>query len=87
MRLPEILEAMREEEILIICADHGNDPEHTGWDHTREYVPLIVTGEKIKHDKELKTRKTFADVGATVAQYLEAEPTNIGESFLKEILK
>lgn len=87
MRLPEILNALREEEILIICADHGNDPEHKGWDHTREYVPLIVTGDAVKHDKELKIRKSFADVGATIAQYLGAEPTIIGESFLKEILK
>ncbi|MDO4395879.1 MAG: phosphopentomutase, partial [Clostridia bacterium] len=47
-RIPEIIAKMKDEDILFICADHGNDPVHTGWDHTREYVPLVVYGKKIK---------------------------------------
>lgn len=87
MRLPEILRAMKDEDILMICADHGNDPAHSGWDHTREYVPIIVTGKNIKRDHKLGVRESFADAGAAIAEYLGAEPTVIGKSFLKEILK
>lgn len=86
-RLPEILDAMGEEDILCICADHGNDPVHSGWDHTREYVPLVIYGKGVKAGVNLGVRKSFADLGATISEYLGAEPTVIGESFLGEILK
>lgn len=86
-RIPEILDAMGEEDILMICADHGNDPVHTGWDHTREYIPLMVYGRQVRGGVDLGVRSTFADIGATICQYLGAEPTVIGESFLGEILK
>ncbi len=86
-RIPEIIENMEEEDILMICADHGNDPVHSGWDHTREYVPLLVYGKNIKEGVCLGVRKSFADIGATICEYLGAEPTTIGESFLGEILK
>lgn len=85
-RLPEVMEAMGEEDILMICADHGNDPVHSGFDHTREYVPLLVYGKKVKRGVNLGIRKTFADVGATIADIFDAAPTSIGESFKKEIL-
>ena len=84
-RLPEIIMAMEDDDLLMICADHGNDPVHSGWDHTREYVPILVWGKKIKAGMDLGVRSSFADIGATIAEYLDAEPTHIGESFLKEI--
>ena len=84
-KLPEIIMAMEDDDLLMICADHGNDPVHSGWDHTREYVPILVWGKKIKAGMDLGVRSSFADIGATIAEYLDAEPTHIGESFLKEI--
>ena len=84
-RLPEVIMAMGDDDLLMICADHGNDPVHSGWDHTREYVPILVWGKKIKAGVDLGVRSSFADIGATIAEYLDAEPTLIGESFLKEI--
>jgi phosphopentomutase len=77
---------MGEEDLLIICADHGNDPVHTGWDHTREYVPMLAWGKHIKAGTDLGTRGSFADIGATIADYLGAETTSIGTSYLAEIL-
>lgn len=85
-RLPEIMGAMDEDDVLMICADHGNDPVHSGFDHTREYVPLLVYGKKVKAGANLGIRKTFADVGATVADILGAEAPSIGESFKEVIL-
>lgn len=85
-RLPEIMDAMKDGDLLLICADHGNDPVHSGWDHTREYVPLLAWSRDIKAGTDLGQRSSFADIGATICEYLGAEPTAIGESFLKEIL-
>lgn len=85
-RIPQIISAMGEDDIMIICADHGNDPVHSGFDHTREYVPVLVFGKKVKAGADLGIRKTFADIGATVADILSAEPTKIGESFKEVIL-
>ena len=86
-RLPEIKAAMKPGDVLMLCADHGNDPVHSGTDHTREHIPLVVYGEAIKAGVNLGTRKSFADIGATIADMLGAETTSIGESFAKEILK
>lgn len=86
-RIPEIIAKMKDEDILFICADHGNDPVHTGWDHTREYVPLVVYGKNVKPGTDLGVRKTFADVGATICDYLGVAPTAIGTSFLNDILR
>jgi len=84
-RVPEIMEAMSDDDVLMICADHGNDPVHSGFDHTREYVPILVYGNKVKAGVNLGIRKSFADVGATAADILGAEPAAIGESF-KEVI-
>lgn len=86
-RLPEIIRAMKQEDILILCADHGNDPAHSGWDHTREHVPVILYGRNIKPGVNLGTRKSFADISATIAEYLSVPKAQIGESFLNLILK
>ena len=84
-RLPEILAAMKEEDILVITADHGNDPVHSGFDHTREYVPILICGAGVRAGVSIGTRKTFADCGQTIAEYLGVEKTAMGESFLKDI--
>lgn len=83
-RLPEILSKLREEDLLIITADHGCDPCHPGTDHTREYVPLLVYGAVIK-PVDLGVRSTFADVGQSVADYLGVPASHLaGKSFLPE---
>ena len=86
-RLPEIFDAMKEDDILILCADHGNDPVHSGWNHTREYVPVLVYGAPVREGVDLGTGATFADIGATVCDYLGVESTALGRSFLDRILK
>ncbi|MEO8648404.1 MAG: phosphopentomutase, partial [Acidobacteriota bacterium] len=67
-RLPEIIDAMRPDDLLILTADHGNDPTKEGSDHTREYVPLIVYGENAKPGVDLGTRGSLADIGQTIAE-------------------
>ncbi|MGP4065167.1 phosphopentomutase [Oceanobacillus sp. M65] len=84
-RLPEVLEKMKEDDLLLITADHGNDPVHHGTDHTREYVPLLAYHTGITKATELPVRKTFADIGATIAANFEVATPEHGESFLKDI--
>ncbi|TYS19006.1 phosphopentomutase [Rossellomorea vietnamensis] len=86
-RLPEVFERMTEDDLLIITADHGNDPVHHGTDHTREYVPLLVYSKRMNGGKELPVRKTFADIGATVADNFNVKLPKYGESFLNDISK
>ena len=85
-RLPEILYAMHEDDLLIITADHGCDPTTVSTDHSREYVPCLIAGKKIK-PVDLKTRATFADVGATVCDYFGLPKWWCGESLLDECLE
>ena len=82
--LPEITTKMRDDDILVITADHGCDPGDDSTDHTREYTPLIVYGKSVK-PINLGTRKTFADIAATVADYLDVDFKCDGESFLNII--
>ncbi|WP_188206073.1 phosphopentomutase [Alkalibacillus aidingensis] len=84
-RLPEVLEKLTEEDLLIITADHGNDPVHHGTDHTREFVPLLAYHRQITRGQELSLRKTFADIGATVAENFNVKLPEHGESFLTDI--
>lgn len=81
-RLPEIVEAMNDEDLLIITADHGNDPTAPGTDHTREYVPLLVYTPKEERGESLGIRSSFADVGASIAANFGLPLPMIGESFL-----
>lgn len=83
-RLPEIMAAMKDDDILIINSDHGCDPTTPGTDHTREYIPVLVYGRNVK-PASLHIRKSFADIGQTIAEYLGAEPIVIGDSFLQDI--
>ncbi|GHI01443.1 phosphopentomutase [Neobacillus kokaensis] len=84
-RLPEVFAKMNEEDLLIITADHGNDPIAPGTDHTREYVPLLVYSKRMTEGKELPLRHTFADIGATVAENFQVKMPQYGKSFLNEI--
>ena len=84
-KLPEIISALKDEDILFITADHGCDPTTPSTDHSREYVPLIVYGKNIKHGVNLGIRSTFADLGKTVVDYLGIENSLPGTSFLKEL--
>lgn len=79
--LPRLLEHLQEDDLLMITADHGNDPIHHGTDHTREYVPLLVYA-KGKPGKALPQFKTFADIAATISDNFKVEKTENGHSFL-----
>ncbi len=84
--LPKLMEALGDEDLVMITADHGCDPGYEATtDHTREYVPLLVLGKGVK-PVNLGTRSSFADIAATVAQLLEVELDTPGQSFAKEIL-
>lgn len=81
MQLPEILDAMRDDDLLILTADHGNDPTFRGSDHTREFVPLIVYGRSAKPGIDLGTRRSLADIGQTIAENYGLGLSD-GDSFL-----
>jgi phosphopentomutase len=83
-RLPEIISAMKDDDLLILTADHGNDPTKEGSDHTREYVPLLVYGKKAKA-VDLGTRQSLSDIGQTVAENFGLEIAD-GVSFLSAIV-
>lgn len=85
-RLPEVMEKMQKDDLLIITADHGNDPIHHGTDHTREFVPLLVYSPSFSNGGELPIRKTFADVGATIADNFNVKWQGAGVSFLENIM-
>ncbi|XJZ26109.1 phosphopentomutase [Bacillota bacterium Lsc_1132] len=85
-RLPEVFAKMQEDDLLIITADHGNDPVHHGTDHTREFVPLLAYSKQLEAGKEILIRKTFADVGATVAENFQVKQPNYGKSFLHDLI-
>lgn len=86
--LGEFLKNMRADDMLIITADHGCDPSTPSTDHSREYVPMIVCGDGIKAGVDLGTRSTFADISATVLDYLGVDKEDTaGESFLSKVQK
>ena len=84
-RLPEVMEALSADDLLIITADHGNDPTFPGTDHTREYVPLIVYSPRFTAGAELELRETFADIAATIADNFNIAAPQFGKSFLSEL--
>ena len=81
-RLRHLLPRLRDDDLLIVTADHGNDPTTPSTDHSREHVPLLATGPRVKSDVALGTRKTFADLGQTVAENFGVGPMEHGTSFL-----
>ena len=84
-RLPEIIAAMREDDLLLITADHGNDPTYAGTDHTREYIPLLAYSPAFKGNGLLPVGH-FADISATIADNFGVETALIGESFLDKLV-
>jgi phosphopentomutase len=84
-KLPSLLSALGEEDMLIITADHGNDPTFRGSDHTREYVPLLVYGRKLRGGVDLGVRSSFADIAATVADFFSVPWEGPGVSFLAHV--
>ena len=85
VNLPIILNKLDLDDLLIITADHGNDPTFEGNDHTRENVPVIIYSRNFKDPRRLDPFNTLADVGATIADNFDLEPTEIGESFLDKL--
>ena len=87
-RLGELISNLRDDDLLMITADHGNDPTYKGTDHTREKVPLLIYSKSIKDGKQLADRNSFADIGETILKNfgLNKDKTMIGEE-IKEILK
>ncbi len=84
-RLSELLPGLRPDDVLILTADHGNDPTTPSTDHSREYVPLLVCGARVRAGVDLGTRPTFADLGQTLADMFGVGPLAHGTSFLDQI--
>ena len=80
-RLPELMALVQEDDIMILTADHGCDPTWPGTDHTREHIPVLVYGPKVKPGS-LGHRETFADIGQTVATYFNLSPMDYGKNML-----
>ena len=85
-RLGHVLSVLRESDVLIITADHGNDPTTPSTDHSREHVPILIAGSRVRAGVNLGTRSTFADLGQTLAANFGVGPLEYGTSFLEEIL-
>jgi phosphopentomutase len=86
-QLVEVLDRIRDTDLLVITADHGNDPTTPSTDHSREHVPLLVTGPRVRADVNLGTRQTFADLGQTLAENFGVGPLAHGTSFLAAIAR
>jgi phosphopentomutase len=87
LRLDRLLLRLGSRDLLVVTADHGNDPTTPSTDHSREYVPVFLAGHAIKRGIDLGTRQTFSDLGQTIAEVLHVGPLAQGTSFLREILR
>jgi len=85
-RLSEVLAALQPRDLLVVTADHGNDPTTPSTDHAREHVPVFLTGRAVRAGVDLGTRETFADLGQTIADVFNVGPLDHGTSFLRSIL-
>jgi phosphopentomutase len=85
-QLLHLLPSLGDRDLLVVTADHGNDPSTPSTDHSREYVPLLVTGPRVRAGTELGTRATFADLGQTIAHNFDVGPLACGTSFLEDIV-
>jgi phosphopentomutase len=85
-RLARLLPALRPRDLLIVTADHGNDPTTPSTDHSREHVPLLIAGAAVPPGVDLGTRETFADLGQTIADLFQVGPLANGRSFLESLI-
>lgn len=86
-RIPEILAALGEDDIVIFTADHGCDPTTPSTDHSREYIPIFVYGDHVKAGIDIGTRRSFSDIAATAAEYFGLKDWHSGTSFYQQIIK
>lgn len=86
-RVPELIDALQPDDLLILTADHGNDPTTPSTDHSREMVPLLITGVPVQLGVNIGVRQTFADLAATIADIFRVEPPSIGTSFRRDVLR
>ncbi len=86
-KLPIIIENMKETDVLILTADHGNDPSTPSTDHSREYIPILIYGKQIKENINIGTRTTYADIGQTILDMLGMPLLNTGVSFKEKVIK
>lgn len=86
-RLAKLLPRLTERDLLILTADHGNDPTTPSTDHAREHVPVLLTGACVRPGADIGTRTTFADLGQTIAEIFDVNPLAHGTSFLRDILR
>ncbi|MEB7422784.1 phosphopentomutase [Staphylococcus arlettae] len=84
-RLPELIDVLQEDDLVIITADHGNDPNADGTDHTREYIPVLMFSPKINKYYELRQDDTFSSIGATIADNFDVQLPKYGSSYLAEM--
>jgi phosphopentomutase len=85
--LPDIINNLKDDDVLIITADHGCDPTTPSTDHSREYIPVLIYGKQIKNNVNLGVRKTYADIGKTVSVLLNVRADIDGCSFMKDIIR
>jgi phosphopentomutase len=85
-RLARLLPRLADGDLLIVTADHGNDPTTPSTDHAREYVPLVAAGARVRRGTDLGTRRTFADLGQTLAEIFSVGRLAHGTSFLRELI-
>lgn len=85
-RLTEVFAKLKDDDLLMITADHGNDPTYKGTDHTREFVPLLIYSPKFTQYGKIDLRKTFSDVGATIAENFAVKMPKYGQSFLDKLI-
>ena len=77
---------MKDTDMLIITADHGNDPSTPSTDHSREYIPILIYGKQIKENVNIGTRQTYADIGETILDILDMPLLKVGKSFKEEVI-
>jgi phosphopentomutase len=85
-RLSDVLAVLEPRDLLVVTADHGNDPTTPSTDHAREYVPVFLTGRTVRAGVDIGTRRTFSDLGQTIAEVFNVGPLEHGSSFLQSIL-
>ena len=86
-KLPDIIETMKETDLLVITADHGNDPSTPSTDHSREYIPILLYGKNIKENSNIGPRETYADIGETILDILNMPLLKVGTSFNEKMIK